>query len=168
MILLLCLTASDGAAQGRWLVGADLIGLASDPAFGGGGLMLGVRTSRELTLVGRALAGRQGGGLVGRGEVAVEFRFLERSARRPVPYLSVGVAGATGPRPGPFLLGAVGLDIPAARRGHWLVEGGVGGGVRAALGYRYLLGGRKRRTAAQRSRSFRSGDRVPVRITLRS
>ncbi len=156
VILLLGLGVTESRAQGRWVVGADLVGLTSDPVFGGGGVVLGIRTSRELTLVGRGLAGSQDGKLVGRGELAVEFRFLERSSRRPVPYLSAGVAGATGPRPGPYLLAAVGLDIPAGTRGHWIVEGGVGGGLRVAAGYRYFLGGRKRRTAAKRSRSFRS------------
>ncbi|MBX3147861.1 MAG: hypothetical protein KF785_13925 [Gemmatimonadales bacterium] len=157
-LLLLGLGAGESQAQGRWTAGIDFVGLASDPVYAGAAVSLGLVVSRDLSLLGRIGAGRQGGETVGRGEVVLEFRFVDRARRRPVPYLGVGIAGTTGPLPGPYLIATAGLDLPASGRGHWVLEAGVAGGIRLSGGYRYSLGGRKRRTAAPGGRSFQSGD----------
>jgi hypothetical protein len=54
-------------------------------------------------------------------------------------YAATGIAGVTGAKEEGYMVLTLGLESRPGRRSGWFVEGGVGGGVRVAAGYRWRL-----------------------------
>ena len=110
---------------------------AADPAFIGGGASVAWRPGDRLRLVAAGMLGSQDDRTIGRGELSLNY-LLEPARLRGVGVYGVaGVAGTTGAHGSGYLLIGFGVEsAPGAAHG-WLVEGGVGGGLRIAAGYRW-------------------------------
>ncbi len=134
------------SAQGRAALGVGLVAVGSDPA--AVGLLGRVRwhLAREVGLTTGAGLARAGGTWAGRGELALQFRFVTPAipGAKPVWYAMGGLALVSGPRRAGWLMAGVGAEWPAGRSGSWWTEAGVAGGVRVAAGYQFGVGGRKR------------------------
>lgn len=134
--LLLPLAAGPLAAQVRHEAGVTLVAFAGHPGFAGGGATLAFRPTERLRVAGTALAGARDAAVV-RGELAAHFLLYPARTRGPALYAGGGLAAESGPAGQAWLLAVVGLEgAPGARRG-WVVEVGVGGGVRVAVGWRW-------------------------------
>lgn len=110
---------------------------AADPVFTGGGASVAWRPGDRVRLVATAMIGGQGRGSTGRGEFSLNYLLEAARARGIGVYGFAGIAGTTGTAGNGYLLLGVGAESAPGSAHGWLVEGGVGGGVRIAAGYRW-------------------------------
>ena len=122
----LVLVAPPLAAQQVREIGLQTTMTASDPALVIGGVYAAVRTSLRTRVSVAAGAGLSGGDAAWRGELLAYFLLNPDRQRGAALY------GAGG-----YLVLTLGLEARPAGRSGWFLEGGVGGGVRLAAGYRW-------------------------------
>ncbi|MGB7212197.1 MAG: hypothetical protein WBC97_06160 [Gemmatimonadales bacterium] len=134
------ITARPAAAQVRRELGVEGVALAADPAFTGAGFWGAVRPSERLRLGLAVLGGARRGAAV-RGEVVAHF-LLDPARRHGAGlYAGGGVAAESGPRGQAWIVAVLGLEGDPGGRSGWVVELGVGGGVRLGVGWRWRRGG---------------------------
>ena len=129
-----------GAARGQAIreVGVHGVVLASDPAAILGGGYAGIRSSTGRTrLAATAAVGGAGGATVWRAELLGHFLLNPFGARRPGVYAGAGGAVAGGAGTEGYLVLIVGVEASPGASNGWAVEAGLGGGFRAAVGYRF-------------------------------
>lgn len=142
--LALALAAAPLSAQrGRVQVGVALAAVATDPIFAGLGPSIVAPLSSQIGLALTGTAGWRGSEPVGRLEVALRVEAPTSAEPRARWYLLGGVAAMTGRGAGEFVL--LGLGFERGVRARWWGEAGLAGGVRLAVGRRYLLGRASRR-----------------------
>jgi len=82
-------------------------------------------------------AGRTAGDWSGRGELLAHLLLAPARRTGAGLYGFGGIAGTTGPRDQGYLVLGLGLESAPARGSGWMVEAGVGGGLRLAAGWRW-------------------------------
>jgi hypothetical protein len=114
-------------------------GVASDPAFVGAGVGFAWRDPRRTRIGGSlVLGGLRGAGLAGRMDLAWHFLLDPRKRRGSAVYGGGGLTALVGEgRVRPFMLLVIGAENAPGATGGSYVEVGIGGGVRAAVGYRW-------------------------------
>lgn len=117
--------------------GAQITTASGKPAFLGAGVVWAWRPGlRDRLLLHGALGGAEHQGAV-RVEAAWHFMLAPRTERSLGAYVGGGLAGQFAQTRHGWLLLIGGIEQnPGARKG-WVLELGVGGGVRLALGYRW-------------------------------
>ncbi len=112
------------------------LGIATARTFFGGGAGIAIRPRGRLRLALTGTAGRSEGRVAGRVEVVATFS-VTRAGRGLGVYGGGGAAVTwrSGERREWMLL-VVGIESSPARSAGWFLEGGVGGGLRAAAGIR--------------------------------
>lgn len=111
--------------------------VVTDPVFAGAGFQGAVRPGGRSRLVVGVLPGMIEDRFALRGELVAHF-LLSPGARRGVGFYGLGgVAGLTGPRKRAYLMLGVGVEANPGGRSGWMLEAGVGGGVRIAAGWRW-------------------------------
>ena len=133
--LLLLLPASV-LAQGREL-GLGAIGTLSEPALAVGSIYAALRTSGRTRVSGSLGAGVSSDELAWRGELLGHFLLSPEARQKAGFYVAGGAALVDGPVQRGYLVLTLGLEARPGRSSGWWVEGGVGGGFRLALGYRW-------------------------------
>jgi hypothetical protein len=138
-----CLAPTPAAAQRASEHGVKVIGTAQDDGLVVAGLSGALRPARRLRLLLSAGAGSAGGELVFRSELLGHF-LLSPASRGIGMYGGGGVALVAGPDETGYLVLLLGVEQAPGGSGGWFVEGGLGGGVRGAAGYRWRrFGGRR-------------------------
>jgi hypothetical protein len=118
-------------------IGAQALATFAAPSFAGGGLSYGLRLGGRPRLVGLVAAGGRDGSLAGRGELAVQY-LLAPDRRRGVGFYGVGgIGGVTGPGSSGYLVVGLGVESAPGGRSGWMLEAGVGGGLRLSVGWRH-------------------------------
>jgi len=133
----LLLAASPLAAQQVREIGLQATATASDPALVIGGVSVALRTSLRTRISVAAGAGVSGEEAVWRGELLAHFLLNPDRQRGAGVYGAGGVAVVGGPMDQGYLVLTLGLEARPGGRSGWFVEGGVGGGARLAVGYRW-------------------------------
>ncbi|MGE5927846.1 MAG: hypothetical protein ACM357_10860 [Gemmatimonadota bacterium] len=124
------------AAQRAREIGLHAVFTAQDAELVAGGVYGALRTTRRTRLALTAAAGSAAGEFVARGEVLGHF-LLSPAARGPGIYGGGGIAGIAGADEEGFLVLLLGVEHAPGGRAGWYLEGGVGGGLRVAAGYRW-------------------------------
>jgi hypothetical protein len=132
----LLLLPAPAAAQRARELGIHGVFTGQDAELVAGGLYAAVRTTRRTRLALTAAAGSAGGELVTRGELLGHF-LLSPASTGPGFYAGGGIAGVAGAGEEGYLVLLVGLEAAPGGRSGWFLEGGVGGGVRVAAGWRW-------------------------------
>jgi hypothetical protein len=118
-------------------VGIQAIGTFSEPALavagGYGALRTLGRTRVSLSLA----AGTSDGKLAVRGELLGHFLLSPEERRKPGFYLAGGIAGIGGVVDRGYLVLTAGVEQRPRGPSGWVVEAGIGGGLRVGLGYRW-------------------------------
>jgi hypothetical protein len=131
------LLAPEAAAQRARELGVHAVFTGQEAELFAGGIYGGVRTTRRTRIAFTAAAGSAGGEFVARGEILGHF-LLSPSSEEVGLYGGgglAGIAGAAGEEG--FLVLLVGLEHAPGGGSGWYVEGGLGGGIRVAAGYRW-------------------------------
>jgi hypothetical protein len=122
--------------RGTELGGIGMVAL-SDPVFLGGGLQVAVRPGGKARIVVTALPGAIDRRFALRGEVIAEFLLNPATVQGIGLYGLAGIAGVTGSRERAYLVAGIGAEKSPGGRSGWVVEAGVGGGARLAVGWRW-------------------------------
>jgi len=118
-------------------LGVQAIGTASDPALLVGGAYAAMRVSHRFRISAAAGVGGSGGQTAWRGELLAHFLLAPAQRSGVGAYAAAGIAGVGGVEDEGYMVLTVGLEArPGAATG-WFAEGGVGGGIRIAGGYRW-------------------------------
>ena len=116
--------------------------LATSPAMVLGGVYGAIRTSRRTRLALTASAGAAGGALAWRGELLAHFLLNPESTRRAGVYGGGGLALAgTADASRGYVVVLLGAESRPGAPSGWFIEAGLGGGFRAAAGWRWRWGG---------------------------
>ncbi len=136
LVLVTGVTRPAGAQRGVVWQGQVVTTTAADP-FVGGGLGWGLRGSGRLGLNLTASSGVSGTAFAGRFEGLATFH-LEPGRRSGIGvYGAAGVAAvATKESTAEWLVFVIGLEARPRAKNGWFLELGLGGGVRAATGFR--------------------------------
>lgn len=128
-----------GRAQGVREMQVQLLGIASRPRFGGAGAAIAWRdASRTRWQVAATVGALDGHGLAARADVAYHFLLDPAKRRGSAVYGGAGLSALAGNgRLTPYVLIVLGVENAPGGNGGSFVEVGVGGGVRAAVGYRW-------------------------------
>lgn len=119
-------------------VGIGAIGTVASRSFIGGGVSFGLRPGGRVRVVAQVAPGvRSDGVFAVRGELLTHFMLAPGRARGVGFYGIGGIAGITGGGSGGYLVLGVGLESNPAGASGWLLEAGVGGGARLAVGWRH-------------------------------
>jgi hypothetical protein len=117
------------------------LGTATATRYAGGGVGASVGLGGRLRFEALTTLGDADGRLGTRNEAAVTFHLTPYRARGVAVYGGGGAALlTTGAGTSEYMVLFLGLEARPARAVGWFVEGGVGGGVRLAAGYRIRLG----------------------------
>lgn len=116
--------------------GVHTIATFADFDFAGGGLHLGLRPGGRTRFTITASPGVIQDEFALRGEGTAQF-MLNPGSRRHGFYAGGGVAGLAGPVDEAYLLLVLGLETSPGGGSGWVLETGIGGGVRVLLGYRW-------------------------------
>ena len=135
-LALLFLLTQAAAAQRAREIGVHAVFTGQDAELFAGGVYGAVRTTRRTRLAVTAAAGSAGGEFVARGEVLGHF-LLSPASSGPGVYGGGGIAGIAGAGEEGFLVLLLGIEHAPGGRAGWYLEGGLGGGVRIAAGYRW-------------------------------
>lgn len=130
------LAAAPLSAQQVPEFGVQLIGTASDPELLVGGGYAALRMSRRFRFSVAAGIGGSGGETAWRGELLAHFLLAPRRRDGVGGYAAGGVAAVEDQG---YIVLTLGVESRPGSGGGWFVEGGVGGGVRLAGGYRWRL-----------------------------
>ncbi len=135
--VLLAIGSSAAAQQAREL-GVQATVLASSPAVAVAGLYGALRTTARTRLAVTAGVGATDGRFAWRSELLAHFLLNPRSTTRPGIYGGGGVAatGAGGQAKG-YVVVLLGIEARPGGSSGWAVEAGLGGGLRAAVGWRW-------------------------------
>jgi hypothetical protein len=133
----LLLAASPLAAQQVREIGLQATATASDPALVVGGISAALRTSRRTRVSVAAGLGASGGDVAWRGELLAHFLLNPDRHGGAGLYGAGGLAVVGGPVDEGYLVLALGIEGGPGGRSGWFAEGGVGGGARLAVGYRW-------------------------------
>jgi hypothetical protein len=144
LALALILVPETAGAQRAREIGLHAVFTGQDEELAAAGAYAAIRTTRRTRLALTAAAGSAGGTFVARGEVLGHF-LLSPAALGPGVYGGGGIAGIAGAGEEGFLVLLLGIEHAPGGAAGWYLEGGVGGGVRIAAGYRW--------------RSFRAAER---------
>jgi hypothetical protein len=127
------------AAQGPAGLEAGVTALAAIAArdFAGAGLSGALRPAGRTRLTLTFAAGTGDGAAAGRGEGTAQFLLTPERTRGSGLYVSGGLAGTLGRRDAGYLVLGLGLEARPGGKSGWLIEIGVGGGVRLAAGWRW-------------------------------
>lgn len=128
------------AAQRRHVreLGVEGMVLGADPVMVLGGLYGAVRTSSRTRLALTASAGIVERAAGWRGEVLAHFLLNPRTTRKPGVYGGGGVAAAgSGGQARGYVVVLLGVEGKPGAGSGWFVEAGLGGGFRAAAGWRW-------------------------------
>ena len=132
--------AGPAAAQRRHVreLGLEGVVLASDPAMVLGGVYGAIRTSARTRVALTASAGAVDDAFAWRGELLAHFLLNPRSVRKAGVYGGGGVAiaGSRGEEQG-YAVILLGIEARPGSRNGWFLEAGLGGGFRAAAGWRW-------------------------------
>lgn len=121
--------------RGTELGGIGMVAL-SDPVFVGGGLQVAIRPGGRARFAVTALPGAIRERFALRGEAIAQFLLNPATVRGVGLYGLAGIAGVTGARERAYLVAGIGVETSPGGRSGWLVEAGVGGGARLAIGWR--------------------------------
>ena len=139
LALLLLAAASPCRAQDRTVreIGVAAVGTTADPALGILGITASVRPARRTRIGALAGGGLRGDAAAARVELAGHFLLSPQSSGTGV-YAGGGIAGvfSDGESLG-YLVLLVGIEARPGSDEGWFVEGGVGGGARVAVGWRW-------------------------------
>ncbi len=116
--------------------GIHALATFADFTFAGGGGHFGLRPGGRTRLSIAAALGSIEGDLAFRGEGTAQF-LLNPASRTSGFYAGGGLAGLTGPIEEAYLVLVVGMETSPGGGSGWVLEGGVGGGLRVLLGYRW-------------------------------
>ena len=116
--------------------GIHALATVADFDFAGGGVNLGYRPGGRTRFTLSATAGGIADAFALRGETTAQF-MLNPASRRHGFYAGGGIAGLTGPVDEAYLLLVLGLETAPGGKSGWVLETGIGGGVRVLLGYRW-------------------------------
>jgi hypothetical protein len=108
----------------------------AEPRLAGGGLTGAWRPGGRMRLVVGALPGVTGRRFAFRGELGAHFLLNPTLVRGLGFYGMGGIAGVAARRSAGYLMLGVGAETSPAGRSGWMVELGVGGGGRIAVGWR--------------------------------
>jgi hypothetical protein len=136
LALLLLLVPEAAAAQRAREVGLHAIFTGQEAELLAGGVYGAIRTTRRTRLALTAAAGSAGGEFVARGELLGHF-LLSPASTGPGVYGGGGIAGIAGADEEGFLVLLLGIEQAPGGRSGWSLEGGLGGGLRIAVGYRW-------------------------------
>lgn len=139
LVFLACLTGvlpREAAAQHGWELGVQAIGTFADFDFAGGGIWGGWRPGGGTRIGVSLMPGAIDGEFTGRGELTAQFLLNPASPRRGL-YAGGGLAGLAGAKDEGYLLLLLGYESKPGGKSGWVIEGGIGGGVRVLLGYRW-------------------------------
>jgi len=153
--LLFCLlgavVAPPGAAAGQepsgHEFGVQAITVLEDPVWAGGGAYGAWRPGGKTRLAATLGVGRLDAKVSGRGELLAHFLLSPGRVRGVTLYGVGGIAGVVGPRDQGYLVLGLGLEQAPGARSGWVVEAGVGGGVRILAGWRWRWPHAARRAA---------------------
>ena len=134
----LVLGLGPGLLQGQKGIEGGIHGLATfaDFTFAGGGVHLSLRPGGRARFTLSASAGVIEEEFAARGESTAQF-LLNPSSRRYGFYAGGGVAGVAGALDEAYLLLVLGLESAPGGASGWVIESGIGGGVRILMGYRW-------------------------------
>jgi len=130
------LAVEPAAAQRAAELGIHGVFTAQDEELFAGGLYGALRTTRRTRIALTIAAGSAGSEFVARGELLGHF-LLSPTTRGVGVYAGGGIAGVVGPGEEGYLVLLVGAESAPGGRSGWAVEGGLGGGARVAVGYRW-------------------------------
>lgn len=133
--LLGALPGPASAQRGREL-GIQGVGTFADFDFAGGGLWAALRPGGSTRVGVSLMPGAVEGELAGRAEVVGHFLVSAGSLRRTL-YAGGGASALLGDHQQVYLLLVVGLESSPGGGSGWVIETGLGGGVRVLLGYRW-------------------------------
>jgi hypothetical protein len=108
----------------------------ADFTFAGAGLHLSLRPGGRIRFTLSGTPGVVDEAFAFRGESSAQFMLNPVSRKRGF-YIGGGLAGLTGPMDEAYLLLLVGLESRPGGASGWVLEGGIGGGIRVQLGYRW-------------------------------
>ncbi|MEP7327292.1 MAG: hypothetical protein ABI836_15180 [Gemmatimonadota bacterium] len=126
----------DAVAQHGWELGVQGIATFADFDFAGGGGWGAWRPGGSTRIGVSLMPGSIGGEFSARGEMSAQF-LLSPAGRGPGLYAGAGLAGLAGARDQGYLMLLLGYEKNPGGGSGWVVEGGIGGGVRVLLGYRW-------------------------------
>jgi hypothetical protein len=118
-------------------LGVQLIATASEPGMVVGGGYAALRVARRLRLSAGAGLGGSGGETAWRGELLAHFLLAPGRREGVGAYAAAGIAGVGGTEDEGYMVLTLGLESRPRMGLGWFMEGGVGGGVRLAAGYRW-------------------------------
>ena len=118
-------------------VGVQAIGTAADPTVVVGSLYGAIRTSHRTRISAALGAGVSDGDGALRGELLAHFLLNPTRRTGAGVYGAGGIALAEVPVDQGYVVVTLGIEGRPGSRSGWFVEGGVGGGARLALGYRW-------------------------------
>jgi hypothetical protein len=134
-------SAGAGRAQAQAVRELDLhaLGVASDPVFLGVGGGYAWRDPRRTRVLASVVLGALGGtGVAGRADIAWHFLLDPRKRQGSAVYGGGGLSVQAGAgQVKPYVLLVLGAENAPGGSGGSYVEVGVGGGVRAVIGYRW-------------------------------
>jgi hypothetical protein len=136
-VVTLPIAATPLPAQQVTELGIQAVGTASEPALLVGGGYAALRVSRRFRLSASAGLGGSDGRTAWRGELLAHFLLAPRERRGVGGYAAAGVAAVGGVEDEGYMVLTLGLESRPGSTSGWFVEGGVGGGVRGAAGYRW-------------------------------
>ena len=116
--------------------GIHAVATFADFDFAGGGLHLGLRPGGRTRFTLTASPGVIEDDFAFRAEGTAQF-MLNPGSQGHGWYAGAGVAGLAGPADELYLLLVLGLETSPGGGSGWVVETGIGGGVRVLLGYRW-------------------------------
>jgi hypothetical protein len=125
------------AAQRVIELGVQAIGTAADPAVAVGGVYGAIRISRRTRISATLGAGVSDGDAAFRGELLAHFLLNPTRRAGAGLYGAGGIAVAEGAVDQGYLVVTLGIEGRPGARSGWFLEGGVGGGARLAVGYRW-------------------------------
>jgi hypothetical protein len=134
-----CVAAAPLPAQQIPEVGVQVIGTASNPELLVGGGYAALRMSRRFRISGAVGIGGSGGETAWRGELLAHFLLAPGRREGVGGYVAGGVAAVGGVEDQGYMVLTLGVESRPRSRSGWFLEGGVGGGVRVAAGYRWRL-----------------------------
>jgi len=135
--MMACACSAPLPAQYGREIGVQVMGTASDPVLAVGSLYAALRPANRTRLSASAGAGISSGEAAVRGELLGHFLLSPNKLAGTGFYVAGGVAVVAGPVDRGYLVLTLGLEDRPGSPSGWMVELGLGGGARLALGYRW-------------------------------